>query len=207
MVRWHFPTVGLLANCAGMGNRFRNMANYKTYVTAHAVLAGITFLFVIPAAILMARFYHRNPRTALRFHIWLQISAVLLSTAAFVLAFQAVGLERSLTNPHHGIGVALYSLVLIQAIGGSVIHKWEQNKERFKIPLKLMVRATIRYIRIKLTCIATSMARETYCYSGNRTGSPRTNALWLTESSFHSLCYLGVCVVDPVLRSFLYQST
>lgn len=115
------------------------MANYKTYVTAHAILATITFLFVVPAAIFMARFYHRNPRTALRFHIWLQILTVILSTAAFILAFQAVGLERSLTNPHHGIGVALYTLVLIQAIGGSVIHRWEKNKERFKIPLKLMV--------------------------------------------------------------------
>jgi hypothetical protein len=122
-----------------MGNRFRNMPNYKTYITAHAILASLTFLFVIPAAIFMARFYHRNPRTALRFHIWLQILAVLLSTAAFILGFQAVGMERSLTNPHHGIGVALYTLVLIQAIGGSMIHRWEKNKERFKIPLKLMV--------------------------------------------------------------------
>ncbi|EAT92143.2 hypothetical protein SNOG_00648 [Parastagonospora nodorum SN15] len=133
----------------GMGNRFRNMINYKTYVTAHAVLAGITFLFVIPAAIFMARFYHRNPRTALRFHIWLQILAVLLSTAAFVLGFQAVGLQRSLTNPHHGIGVALYTLVLIQAIGGSVIHRWEQNKERFKIPLKLMNRKNWKHTQQK----------------------------------------------------------
>lgn len=123
----------------GMGNRFRNMPNYKTYVTAHAVLGGLTFLFVVPAAIFMARFYHRNPRTALRFHIWLQILTVLLSTAAFVLGFQAVGLKRSLTNPHHGIGVALYTLVLVQALGGSIIHRWEKNKERFKIPLKLMV--------------------------------------------------------------------
>ncbi|KAF2823387.1 hypothetical protein CC86DRAFT_328646 [Ophiobolus disseminans] len=123
----------------GMGNRFRNMPNYKTYVTAHAILASMTFLVVIPAAIFMARFYHRNPRTALRFHIWLQVLALLLSTAAFVFGFQAVGLERSLSNPHHGIGVALYTLVLIQAIGGSVIHRWEKNKERFKIPLKLML--------------------------------------------------------------------
>ncbi|KAF2034369.1 hypothetical protein EK21DRAFT_56821 [Setomelanomma holmii] len=122
----------------GMGNRFRNMINYKTYVTAHAVLASLTFLLVVPAAIFMARFYHRNPRTALRFHIWLQILTVLLSTAAFILGFQAVGLERSLTNPHHGIGVTLYTLVLFQAISGSVIHRWEKNKERFKIPLKLM---------------------------------------------------------------------
>jgi uncharacterized membrane protein len=131
--------MGNVTDSVGMGNRFRTMAGYKPYVTAHAILASITFLFVIPAAILMARFYHRNPRTALRVHILLQVLALLLSTAAFVLGFQAVGRERSLTNPHHGIGVALYTLVLVQAIGGSVIHRWEKNKERFKLPLKLMV--------------------------------------------------------------------
>jgi ABC-type uncharacterized transport system permease subunit len=122
-----------------MGNRFRNMAGYKGLIIGHGVLAAITFLFVVPGAIFMARFYHRNPRTALRFHIWLQIMTVLLSTALFVLAFQAVGPERSLTNPHHGIGVALYALVVIQAFGGSMIHHFEKGKERFKIPLKLMV--------------------------------------------------------------------
>lgn len=123
----------------GMGNRFRDMIGYKTIITAHAILAAITFLLVIPAAIFMARFYHRNPRTALRFHIWLQILAVLLSTAAFILGFQAVGRERSLSNPHHGVGVALYTLVMVQAFGGSVIHRLEKGKERFKIPLKLMI--------------------------------------------------------------------
>jgi hypothetical protein len=128
------------ADFSGMGNRFRNMPSYKALITAHGVLAAMTFLFVVPAAIFMARFYHRNPRTALRFHIWLQVLAVLLSTAVIVLGFQAVGRERSLTNPHHGIGVALYTLVMVQAFGGSVIHKLEKGKERFKIPLTLMVR-------------------------------------------------------------------
>lgn len=123
-----------------MGNRFRNMVGYKAMVTAHGILATAAFLFVVPAAVFMARFYHRNPRTALRFHIWLQILNVLLSTAAIILAFNVVGRERSLTNPHHGIGVALYALVMLQAFGGSVIHKLEKGKERFKIPLKLMVR-------------------------------------------------------------------
>ncbi|RII23238.1 hypothetical protein CUC08_Gglean012060 [Alternaria sp. MG1] len=123
----------------GMGNRFRSMAGYKALITAHGVLAAIAFLFVIPAAIFMASFYHRNPRTALRVHIWLQVLAVLLSTAAIICSFQAVGLERSLTNPHHGIGVALYTLVMVQALGGSVIHRLEKGKERFKIPLKLMI--------------------------------------------------------------------
>ena len=76
---------------------------------------------------------------ALRIHIWLQIMTVFLSTAVFILGFQAVGGRRSLTNPHHGIGVALYTLILVQAFAGCLIHRGEKGKERFKIPLKLMV--------------------------------------------------------------------
>ena len=129
-----------IANFLGMGNRFRNMAGYKPLITAHGILAAITFLFVVPGAIFMARFYHRNPRLALRVHIWLQILTLLLATAVIVLGFQAVGLERSLTNPHHGIGVALYTLVVVQVLGGSIIHRLEKGKERFKVPLKLIVR-------------------------------------------------------------------
>ncbi|KAF2132198.1 hypothetical protein P153DRAFT_334856 [Dothidotthia symphoricarpi CBS 119687] len=122
----------------GMGNRFRDLVGYQGLITAHGTLAAITFLFVVPGAIFMARFYHRNPHTALRFHIWLQILTVLLATASIVLGFQAVGRERSLSNPHHGIGVALYSLVILQFLGGAIIHKLEKGKERWKIPLKLM---------------------------------------------------------------------
>jgi hypothetical protein len=187
-----------------MGNRFRDMPNYKTYVTAHGVLMAITFLFVVPGAILMARFYHRNPRTALRFHIWLQIMTVLLSTAGFVLAFQAVGLKRSLTNPHHGIGVALYTMVLVQAIGGSVIHRWEKNKERFKIPLKLMVSRQIKIFRSKLTDTDASMARASDRDFGNCTSSARLDPVWLTKASVHCLCYLGFCTLGVVFRPLLH---
>ncbi|KAF9735436.1 hypothetical protein PMIN07_000152 [Paraphaeosphaeria minitans] len=123
----------------GMGNRFRNMSGYHGLILGHGILAAITFLFIVPSAIFLARFYHRNPRMALRLHIWLQIGTVFLSTALFTLAFQAVGLNRSLTNPHHGIGVAIYTMIVTQAIGGCVIHKLEKGKERYKIPLKLML--------------------------------------------------------------------
>lgn len=123
----------------GMGNRFRNMVGYQSVIKGHGIVAAITFLFVVPGAIFMARFYHRNPRMALRIHIWLQIMTVLLSTTVFILGFQAVGIRRSLTNPHHGIGVALYTLIMVQAIGGCVIHRREKGKERFKIPLKLFL--------------------------------------------------------------------
>ncbi|KAF2837894.1 hypothetical protein M501DRAFT_986091 [Patellaria atrata CBS 101060] len=123
----------------GMGNRFRNLNGYHSIVKGHGIAAAITFLFVIPTAIFMARFYHRNPRMALRMHIWLQIVTVGLVTATFILGFVAVGPSRALTNPHHGIGLAIYVLVLVQAIGGGLIHHVEKKKERFKIPLKLML--------------------------------------------------------------------
>jgi ABC-type uncharacterized transport system permease subunit len=115
------------------------MAGYRSVILGHGIVAAITFLGVVPAAIFVARFYHRNPRLALRLHIWLQILTVALSTVVFVLGFQAVGSKRSLTNPHHGIGVAIYVLILVQAIGGSWIHRREKGKNRTKIPLKLMV--------------------------------------------------------------------
>ncbi|KAF2197741.1 hypothetical protein GQ43DRAFT_443975 [Delitschia confertaspora ATCC 74209] len=123
----------------GMGNRFRNMVGYKSIILGHGIVAAITFLGIVPAAIIIARFYHRNPRMALRIHIWLQILTVFLSTVVFVLGFEAVGSRRSLTNPHHGIGVAIYTLVLVQAFGGCMIHRLEKGKERYKIPLKLML--------------------------------------------------------------------
>ncbi|KAK8160707.1 hypothetical protein BKA80DRAFT_290506 [Phyllosticta citrichinensis] len=123
----------------GMGNRFRELSGYKSLVTGHAIVAAITFLAVVPAAIFFARFYHRNPRLALRMHIWLQILTVLLTTVVFTLGWFAVGGARSLTNPHHGIGLAIYVLVLVQAIGGALIHRIEKGKERLKIPLKLMM--------------------------------------------------------------------
>lgn len=104
-----------------MGNRFSTLAQYHTLITAHGILAAMVFLFIMPAAIFYVRFYTRRPGTALRYHAYLQILAVLLTTAAFVLGWFAVGPERSLTNPHHGIGVAIYTLILIQIIGGRII--------------------------------------------------------------------------------------
>ncbi|KAF2086198.1 hypothetical protein K490DRAFT_45177 [Saccharata proteae CBS 121410] len=123
----------------GMGNRFRELAGYKSIIVGHGVVAAVTFLGVVPAAILIARFYHRNPRLALRMHIWLQILTVFLTTVVFTLGWFAVGPERSLTNPHHGIGLAIFVAVLVQALGGALIHSREKGRERFKIPLKLML--------------------------------------------------------------------
>lgn len=104
-----------------MGNRFSTLPQYHTLIMAHGILAVIVFLFLVPIAILYARFYTRRPGAAIRYHAYLQILAVLMTTAVFVLGYFAVGPERSLTNPHHGIGVAIYTLILVQVIGGRII--------------------------------------------------------------------------------------
>ena len=122
-----------------MGNRFRTLPEYQSIITAHGVIAAITFLGVVPAAILTASFYHRDPVLALRIHISLQVLTVVLSTVIFVLGYFAVGPDRSLTNPHHGIGLALYLLILFQAISGWLIQRVERVKIRYYLPIKIMV--------------------------------------------------------------------
>lgn len=124
-----------------MGNRFRALEEYHSLITAHGVFAAVTFLGVVPTAIIVAKFYHPDPRLALRIHISLQILTVILATVILLLGYFAVGPSRSLSNPHHGIGVAIHVLVLVQAIGGAIIHRIEKGKMRYYIPIKLMVRS------------------------------------------------------------------
>lgn len=123
----------------GMGNRFFTLTGYHGLIKAHGVLAAITFLGLVPAAIMFARFYGRSPLWARRLHIWFQILTLILTTVLFILGFFAVGPQRSLSNPHHGIGVAIYVLILVQVIGGSLVHRKEKGKRRLHIPLKLML--------------------------------------------------------------------
>lgn len=122
-----------------MGNRFRDLQGYYSLVLGHGVLAAITFLFIVPTAILVPAYYHRNPRFALRVHIGLQVLTVILTTVIFVLGYFAVGPQRSLTNPHHVIGLIIYVLILFQAIFGWLVKKIEKGKARLYIPVKLMV--------------------------------------------------------------------
>jgi hypothetical protein len=131
----------------GMRNRFASFAEYHNLIAAHGILAAITFLFMVPFAIFMARFYHRNPRLALRLHIWTQLLVFFFATVIFVLGWFAVGPERSLTNPHHGIGLALYVMIIFQVLYGGCVHHREKKKIRYKIPLKLMVSRPPLYVR------------------------------------------------------------
>jgi hypothetical protein len=122
-----------LTRRSGMGNRFSTIAQYHSIVTAHGVLAAIVFLFIVPAAIFIVRFYSRRPGFAIQYHAYLQILTVGLTTIVFILGWFAVGPARSLTNPHHGIGVAIYVLILLQAIGGRMVKHITHRSIRLKV--------------------------------------------------------------------------
>ena len=124
---------------SGMGNRFREMPGYHSLIRAHGVIAAIVFLFIVPTAILTLRFHTKNTRRAIRIHICLQILTVLLTTVVFVLGYFAVGPKRSLSNPHHGIGLAIFVLVLAQAIGGWWVNRRDKKRRTLYTPLTAMV--------------------------------------------------------------------
>ncbi|KAL4929322.1 uncharacterized protein BDV17DRAFT_290966 [Aspergillus undulatus] len=124
----------------GMGNRFRDMPHYHTMIVVHGVIAAIVFLGLVPMSILLVRYYSLlNPYKAFKYHVWCQVLTLFLSTVVFVLGWFAVGPRRSLTNPHHGIGLAIYVIIIFQVIWGWLVHRIERNKKRFHIPLKLVI--------------------------------------------------------------------
>jgi len=125
----------------GMGNRFRDQPQYHNLILGHGVMAAITFLGVVPAAIFIARFYHSSGRRAYKLHVYLQILTVFLATVVLVLGWFAVGPERSLSNPHHGIGIAIYVAIIAQFFYGWWMSKRERKRKTAHptIPLKVHI--------------------------------------------------------------------
>ncbi|KAK2064269.1 hypothetical protein LY76DRAFT_612340 [Colletotrichum caudatum] len=105
----------------GMGNRFSTVAQYHTLVLAHAVMAAIIFLLIVPVSVFIARFYTAKPGYAIPYHAQLNILALFMLVAVFVLGWFAVGPERSWSNPHHAIGLTIFILFLLQIIGGRLV--------------------------------------------------------------------------------------
>ncbi|KAL0930986.1 uncharacterized protein CTRU02_213721 [Colletotrichum truncatum] len=105
----------------GMGNRFSTVAQYHTLILAHGVMAALVFLLIVPVSVLTARFYTKKPGYAIPYHAQLQILGALLLVAVFTLGWFAVGPERSWTNPHHVIGLAIFIMFLLQIIGGRLV--------------------------------------------------------------------------------------
>lgn len=172
-----------------MGNRFRALTEYHTIIKAHAAIACIIFLFLIPTAITTVRFYQKNRRLAKRVHIWINILVVFLITVVLILGWFAVGPERSLTNPHHGIGVALYTLVLVQVIGGAIVRHMEKWKDRDYIPVKIMVRPCgLRLTSQADLSTVASLDGKGNRFTRSRTATYRIRTVWLPERSVHHVC-------------------
>ncbi|KAL1895560.1 hypothetical protein Cpir12675_003199 [Ceratocystis pirilliformis] len=116
----------------GMANRFSTWSEYRRLVVAHAVLAAIVFLFIVPFAIFGTRFF-RSASRGRKWHNQLLIFGSLLLLASFMLGFFAVGPKRSLTNPHHGIGVALFVMYACYILGDRLVEniKTERSVRRY----------------------------------------------------------------------------
>ena len=131
----------------GMGNRFKGLPQYHKIILGHGVLAAITFLGIVPLAIFLAKYGTDWPggRVSFKLHVYLQILTVFLSTVILVLGWFAVGPERSLSNPHHGIGVAIYVLILAQFMYGSCMYRRERKRDAppRKLPLPVYIHRLI----------------------------------------------------------------
>ena len=111
-----------------MANRFSSLTQYHQIVLAHGIMAAVIFLLLVPFSVFINRFHiDARPAFARRWHARANIFAGLMLLAVFILGYFAVGPERSLTNPHHGIGVAIFLLFILQLVGGSLVRgikKW-----------------------------------------------------------------------------------
>lgn len=148
-----------------MGNRFSTLTQYHRMILAHGILGAMIFLFLIPTAVMIVRFYDGRPGWAVRYHARLHIFSALLLLVVFLLGFLSVGPNRSLSNPHHGIGVALFVLFILQFIGGSIVksiskarslrvtlHQWSGRAITLlgiaQVPLGLTLYGSPRYLFI-----------------------------------------------------------
>src|SRR5699024_3761789 len=87
----------------------------------HGIMAAIVFLLLVPVSVMMARFYSSRPGYAIAYHAQIHNFAGLMVLVVFILRLFDVGPERNLTNPHHGIGVAIFVIFILQLVGGRLV--------------------------------------------------------------------------------------
>lgn len=125
----------------GMGNRFRDLPQYHRLILGHGIVAAITFLGLVPLSIFVSKWGKRwpGPRRSFKLHVYVQVLVIFLVTAVIALGFLAVGPERSLSNPHHGIGLAIYVLFIFMFLQGWLMYRHERKRERFPTKLPFFV--------------------------------------------------------------------
>lgn len=196
-----------------MGNRFSTFIGYHSIITAHAVMAALIFLLLIPFSVMTVRFYDRHPGRAVHYHGQMQVLASLMLLVVFILGFFAVGPKRNLSNPHHGIGVAIFVLIVLQLIGGRLVrhitksrslrimvHQWSGRAIGLlgiaQVPLGLTLYGSPKYLFVLYAVWMTFLVllyfilsfraagrRDHYMGAGARSEGGRTR---LTESEYYS---------------------
>ncbi|KAJ3494368.1 hypothetical protein NLG97_g4128 [Lecanicillium saksenae] len=197
----------------GMGNRFSTFIGYHSIITAHAVMAALIFLLLVPFSVMTVRFYDRHPGRAVAYHGQMQVLASLMLLVVFILGFFAVGPKRNLSNPHHGIGVAIFVLFVLQLVGGRLVrhitksrslrimlHQWSGRAIGLlgivQVPLGLTLYGSPKYLFILYALWMSFLVllyfilsyrraghRDYYTGAGARSEGGRTR---LTESEYFS---------------------
>ncbi|KAF2857486.1 hypothetical protein K470DRAFT_279264 [Piedraia hortae CBS 480.64] len=172
----------------GMGNRFHNQPGYHRLIVAHGVIATLVFLFIVPLAIWSAKYWRTGGRRAVKMHINLQILTLFLTTVAFVLGWFAVGPKRSLTNPHHVVGLALYAAIWFQFLYGLMMSRIEMKRGAVpnRVPMKVWLHRLLGRAIALLGIVEIALGLTVY-------GSPKVLfilfAIW---SALLLLLYLGL---------------
>ncbi|KAI5459847.1 hypothetical protein BGZ63DRAFT_317325, partial [Mariannaea sp. PMI_226] len=197
----------------GMGNRFSTVDEYHTLIIVHGVMAAIIFLFLLPFSVMTARFYANRPGFAVKYHAQLGILSGLMLLAVFLTGYFAVGPKRSLTNPHHGIGVAIFTLFILQLVGGRLvrhitkarslrimIHQWSGRSIALlgiaQVPLGLTLYGSPKYLFILYAVWMSflvlvyfilsyqSEGRREFYMGDARSGRTETTRTRITESEY-----------------------
>lgn len=176
-------------------------------------MGTMIFLFIIPFSVMIVRFYSLHPGYAVVYHAQMQVFAALMLLVVFILGFFAVGPERNLSNPHHGIGVAIFVLFALQIVGGRLvrhitksrslrimIHQWSGRAIALlgivQVPLGLTLYGSPKYCFILyalwmsflvlvyfILCYRQAGHRERIMMSGGRSEAGHSR---LTESEYMS---------------------
>ncbi|KAJ6264475.1 hypothetical protein Dda_0621 [Drechslerella dactyloides] len=97
-------------------------------ISIHAAFAAVAWLFLAPAAVIIARFFKSagigKRRRWFSIHFVLQLGTVSFMIVAFVTGYYAVtpGSPYQFKNPHFQIGTAAFAAVLAQALLGILNH-------------------------------------------------------------------------------------
>jgi len=93
-------------------------------VISHAVLSSFCAFFLIPAALISARYMRNNP-VWFKIHWILNIIVTLIITACFIMGVKSIHgnqFSGEASDTHHRFGLVAFLLIALQTIVGIIVH-------------------------------------------------------------------------------------